>query len=376
MRSTPTPARSSSANRTPRRLPDGLADDLQAFAAARRGRRGDRRPAATADRARGRMGAGAAVLGRRGPRSIRARSAVARRDAPVPARRDRAARASSSPRRRPRSAEILGHHALREAGVRDPLTGLGNRRKLAADVDAWPPGAGDSTAPAHALRPQRLQGLQRHVRPCRRRCAARRASEPSSARPWRRYGEAYRLGGDEFCAVLDDRRRPRRRDHRDRRAGAQRDRRRLRHHRRPTAWFCCHTRPTTSITPSSSPTSACTRTSTNRSSGARDQARDVLMRTMHAKQPSLHDHSSHVAELAVARRPPLRHDRRGGRRGRPRRGAARRRQGRRPRRDPRQARPARPPRMGVHAPAHDPRRAHPQRRGGAAPGRAARALKP
>ena len=45
----------------------------------------------------------------------------------------------------------------------------------------------------------------------------------------------------------------------------------------------------------------------NRSSGARDQARDVLMRTMHAKQPSLHDHSSHVAELAVrtARRFPM-----------------------------------------------------------------------
>jgi HD-GYP domain-containing protein (c-di-GMP phosphodiesterase class II) len=38
----------------------------------------------------------------------------------------------------------------------------------------------------------------------------------------------------------------------------------------------------------------------NRSSGARDQARDVLMRTMHAKQPSLHEHSSQVAELAVA----------------------------------------------------------------------------
>ena len=37
----------------------------------------------------------------------------------------------------------------------------------------------------------------------------------------------------------------------------------------------------------------------NRSSGARDQARDVLMRTMQAKQPSLHEHSSHVAELAV-----------------------------------------------------------------------------
>jgi len=38
----------------------------------------------------------------------------------------------------------------------------------------------------------------------------------------------------------------------------------------------------------------------NRSSGARDQARDVLLRTMHAKQPSLHEHSHHVAELATA----------------------------------------------------------------------------
>ena len=38
----------------------------------------------------------------------------------------------------------------------------------------------------------------------------------------------------------------------------------------------------------------------NRSSGARDQARDVLMRTMQAKQPALHEHSSQVAELAVA----------------------------------------------------------------------------
>ena len=34
------------------------------------------------------------------------------------------------------AADILGHHALREEAVRDPLTGLGNRRKLAADVDS------------------------------------------------------------------------------------------------------------------------------------------------------------------------------------------------------------------------------------------------
>jgi two-component system cell cycle response regulator len=35
-------------------------------------------------------------------------------------------------------------------------------------------------------------------------------------------------------------------------------------------------------------------------SGAREQARDVLMRTMHAKQPDLRAHSSEVADLAVA----------------------------------------------------------------------------
>jgi HD-GYP domain-containing protein (c-di-GMP phosphodiesterase class II) len=37
-----------------------------------------------------------------------------------------------------------------------------------------------------------------------------------------------------------------------------------------------------------------------RSSGAREQTRDVLMRTMQAKQPSLRAHSSEVANLAVA----------------------------------------------------------------------------
>src|SRR3954462_8542748 len=35
------------------------------------------------------------------------------------------------------AADILGHHALREEAIRDPLTGLGNRRKLAADVGDW-----------------------------------------------------------------------------------------------------------------------------------------------------------------------------------------------------------------------------------------------
>src|SRR4051812_45926499 len=35
------------------------------------------------------------------------------------------------------AADILGHHALRAEAVTDALTGLGNRRKLAADLGAW-----------------------------------------------------------------------------------------------------------------------------------------------------------------------------------------------------------------------------------------------
>ena len=55
----------------------------------------------------------------------------------------------------------------------------------------------------------------------------------------------------------------------------------------------------TPTTRCSSPTSACTRRSTA-DPPARATARDVLMRIMQAKQPSLHDHSSEVAELACA----------------------------------------------------------------------------
>ena len=111
----------------------------------------------------------------------------------------------------------------------------------------------------------------------------------------------------------------------------------------------------------SSRTSACTppRRALRR---RREQARDVLMRSMHASEPSLHEHSRDVAELAGADRSPARDGRRGGRRGHPRGGAARPRQGRRAGRDPREARGARRRGVGVHAPAHDPRRADPQRR--------------
>ena len=58
----------------------------------------------------------------------------------------------------------------RPTATTDALTGLGNRRKLLADLAA-PGQVGDRRAPggAHAVRPQRLQELQRHLRPPGRR---------------------------------------------------------------------------------------------------------------------------------------------------------------------------------------------------------------
>ena len=254
-----------------------------------------------------------------------------------------AARASSSARRRPRSAEILGHHALREEAVsRDPLTGLGNRRKLAADRRRV------------AARRRRLD----RACSCSSTSTASRATTTRSAisratRCSSRLGrEAQRGGGAARRAPTARRRRVLRR------ARVDADRveeiiaiaaealsetgeefsvtRRLR--RGSAAARGRHA----SNTPCSSPTSACTRTSTAGRRTRGEQTHDVLMRD-HARQAARRCMSTpaSVAELAGRRRPPLRHDRRGDRRGRPRRRAARRRQGRHPRRDPRQARPAR-----------------------------------
>ena len=54
---------------------------------------------------------------------------------------------------------------------------------------------------ARALRPRRLQGLQRQLRPSGRRRAARAGSAQKLAAAVRPHGRAYRLGGDEFCVL-------------------------------------------------------------------------------------------------------------------------------------------------------------------------------
>ena len=113
------------------------------------------------------------------------------------------------------------------------------------------------------------------------------------------YGEAYRLGGDEFCAVVDGRGGPPRGGHGRRRARAERERRGVLDHRLATASSCC---PHEAETLEQALQLADERMYSHKHgrSGAREQARDVLMRTMQAKQPDLREHSSEVADLAVA----------------------------------------------------------------------------
>ena len=90
------------------------------------------------------------------------------------------------------------------------------------------------------------------------------------------------------------------------------------------------------------------------------QPHDVLLQALHEREPDLRDHST------TSPRSPRRSARGSASSAEeldelaPRRRAARRRQDGDPGRDPRQARPARRRRVGVHAPAHDHRRAHPR----------------
>jgi diguanylate cyclase (GGDEF)-like protein len=102
--------------------------------------------------------------------------------------------------------EILGHHALREQAISDPLTGLGDRRKLAELLDQW------SASPApRVLMLFDLDGFKGYNdtfgHPAGDALLAHIAAKLAAVvAP---YGDAYRLGGDEFCAVLavDDERR-------------------------------------------------------------------------------------------------------------------------------------------------------------------------
>jgi diguanylate cyclase (GGDEF)-like protein/putative nucleotidyltransferase with HDIG domain len=112
------------------------------------------------------------------------------------------------------------------------------------------------------------------------------------------YGEAYRLGGDEFCAVMtieEDRLE-------EVIAGAAHALSETGEEFTISASHGVVLLPHEAATLEQALQLADERMYSHKHgrSGAREQARDVLMRTMQAKQPDLREHSSEVADLAIA----------------------------------------------------------------------------
>ena len=200
-------------------------------------------------------------------------------------------------------AEILTHHAIREQAVTDALTGLGNRRKLSVDLAARLQNAAEGRPSLLLLFD--LDGFKDYND-----TFGHLAGDALLARLGGKlqravagFGDAYRLGGDEFCAHLDL-------DGQDsetlilRAAAALQE---------SGVEFSIRASLGVVLLPHEADSAdhalqlADERMYANkrgRSTGARSQAGEVLLRTMHAKQPDLDEHSSNVALLAnrVARR--------------------------------------------------------------------------
>ena len=204
------------------------------------------------------------------------------------------------------AAEIIAHETIRQQAVTDPLTGLGNRRKLSADLGA----ALRESSPA---RPSLLLLFDLDGFKDYNDTFGHLAGDALLARLGGKLqkavaglGAAYRLGGDEFCAHV----------HLD---GQDAD---ALIHRAAEALteagveFSIQASLGVVLLPHEADSAdhalqvADERMYANKRSrsAARSQVGEVLVRTMHAKQPELDEHSSNVAELAtrVARRLGLR----------------------------------------------------------------------
>ncbi|HUA03233.1 MAG TPA: diguanylate cyclase [Solirubrobacteraceae bacterium] len=197
------------------------------------------------------------------------------------------------------AAEIIAHHAIREEAMTDALTGLGNRRRLTADLRAAFEDNAETGAPSLLLLFD-LDGFKAYND-----TFGHLAGDELLTRLGQRLsravdgvGRAYRLGGDEFCAHLDL-------------TGADPDRLIS-----TTAAALTETGPEFTIGASlgvvllpqeaddtaRALTLADERMYANkrgRSTGAGCQASEVLLRAMRAKQPELDQHAGHVAELAT-----------------------------------------------------------------------------
>ncbi|HET8979290.1 MAG TPA: diguanylate cyclase, partial [Solirubrobacteraceae bacterium] len=201
------------------------------------------------------------------------------------------------------AAEILAHHTIREQAVTDPLTGLGNRRKLNEDLAGAFRNGADSSPSLLLLFD--LNGFKDYNdtfgHPAGDALLTRLGAKLQRAVAG--LGAAYRLGGDEFCAHLS----LHERDSDElilRTAAALTE---------SGAEFAIQASLGVVVLPheAGDPSHALQLADERmyadkrtRSSAARSQAGEVLVRTLQVKQPDLDEHSSNVADLAtrVARR--------------------------------------------------------------------------
>jgi diguanylate cyclase (GGDEF)-like protein len=199
-------------------------------------------------------------------------------------------------RARQAAADIVTHHLLREQAFTDTLTKLGNRRKLSSDLDERLLGA--SAANPLVLILFDLDGFKSyndtfgHV--AGDAVLARLGSKLAAAVA--SHGTAYRLGGDEFCVLLGAQSAElqtvvaaaagaleERGENFD--VGASYG-----------AVLIPHEATTLDYALQLADERMYAR-KRGRPSVAADQTRDVLIRIMHAKQPSLEDHAGEVAVL-------------------------------------------------------------------------------
>ncbi len=195
--------------------------------------------------------------------------------------------------------DILDHEALHEQAVTDPLTSLGNRRKLASQLAERLSAEIAEPAP-FLLMLFDLDGFKGYNDTFGHLAGDALLSHLGGrlAAAVAPHGTAYRLGGDEFCVLL-----PADpallQDQMARAAGALSQRGET-----FSIGASCGAvlLPHEASTPDYALQLADQRMyarKQGRPSAVREQTRDVLLRIMHAKQPELPDHSSGVAHLAV-----------------------------------------------------------------------------
>ena len=245
----------------------------------------------------------------------------------------------------------------RSEALTDALTGLGNRRALARELAALLPEADDARPVVLVLFD--LDGFKHYNdtfgHPAGDALLVRLGANLANYLSGR--GRAYRMGGDEFCALFE----PGGEVADPIIAGAASA---LTEHGEGfnvTSSYGSIVLPREAHDVTEALRIADQRMYAQKNAGrtsATRQSKDVLVRALTERAPELFTHLEGVAELAEATARRLGLQRRGGRVRPPRRRAPGRRQGRDPGRDPHQARAAGSPRVGVHPAPHADRRAN------------------